>query len=319
MARLENQEILSKIYNNKNHFPIKDEKGLSDYQKLPDKTGIRIQEVGITRYRIPIMFEHLELPEKPIMNHDCIASMRVNLKEGKTSINMSRLCAILQEETSFHPISHALIEKILKRYQIEMRDEESEDLFEYAHLVLEFSYPMKQKSLKSDNWGWQYYSSKIEAILKENHFQLFYTVDYEYSSTCPCSLSLAQQYEYEYAQGLTQEGNGIATAHAQRSKARVTVKINPQEAFFIPYLVELLRKAIPTETQSMVKRIDEQAFAILNGMNPIFVEHVARRLHQVLDEEERILDWKAEIEHYESLHSHNAYAKIYKGIRDGLK
>ncbi|GIX42740.1 MAG: hypothetical protein KatS3mg129_2473 [Leptospiraceae bacterium] len=319
MARIENQDIITKIISKKNHFPIKDEKGLSDYQKLPDKTGIRIQEVGITRFRIPVLFEHIELPERPIMNHDCIASMRINLKEGKTGINMSRLCAILQEETSNIPLDHILIEKILKRFQWEMRDEENEEPFEYTHLILEFNYPMKQKSLKSGNWGWQYYPSKIESVMNKNQMDLFYTVDYEYSSTCPCSLSLAQQYEYEYAQGLTQEGNGIATAHAQRSRARVTVQIAPEEEFFIPYLVELLRKAIPTETQSMVKRIDEQAFAILNGMNPIFVEHVARRLHQILDNESKILDWKAEIEHFESLHSHNAFAKIYKGIKGGLK
>jgi GTP cyclohydrolase I len=319
MARLEKEDILTKINSKKNHFPIKDEKGLSDYQKLPDKTGIRIQEVGITRYRIPIMFLHKESSEAFIMNHDCIVSMRVNLKEGKTGINMSRLCAILQEETLSNPFNHTLLKKILKRYQYEMRDTENEEPFEFAHLIIEFSYPIKQKSLKSENWGWQYYPTKIEATLNKEQFDLFYTVDYEYSSTCPCSLSLAHQYEYEFAQGLTEEGNGIATAHAQRSRARVTVQIHPQEDFFVPYIVELLRKAIPTETQSMVKRIDEQAFAILNGMNPIFVEHVARRLHQVLDNEDKIIDWKAEIEHFESLHSHNAYAKIYKGIKEGLK
>ena len=35
-------------------------------------------------------------------------------------------------------------------------------------------------------------------------------------------------------------------------------------------------KAVPTETQVMVKREDEQAFAELNAANPIFVEDAAR-------------------------------------------
>lgn len=319
MSRIQDKDMMEKIFNDKISNIVKDEKGLLDFQKMPDNTGIKIQEVGISRYRIPIMFVHTEEHNEYIMNHDCVASMRVNLREGKTGINMSRLCRILQEETSKNPFSHNLIKTILKRYQLEMRDDHLEEPFEYAHIILEFSYPIKQSSLKSDNWGWQYYPTTIEAILYHNQLKLYYTIEYEYSSTCPCSLSLARQYEYEYAQGLTLEGNGIATAHAQRSKVKLTVEISPQEDFFIPALIKLLRTAIPTETQSMVKRIDEQAFAILNGMHPMFVEHVARRLHQTLDNEITILDWKAEIEHYESLHSHNAYAKIYKGLQNGLK
>ena len=62
----------------------------------------------------------------------------------------------------------------------------------------------------------------------------------------------------------------------------------------------------------MVKRIDEQAFAILNAENPMFVEHASRRLAHVLNLEEKILDWEASVEHFESLHSHNAVAYIRK-------
>ena len=40
--------------------------------------------------------------------------------------------------------------------------------------------------------------------------------------------------------------------------------------------VALARRAVPTETQVMVKREDEQAFAELNAANPIFVEDAAR-------------------------------------------
>ncbi|MCS7205685.1 MAG: GTP cyclohydrolase FolE2 [Leptospiraceae bacterium] len=319
MIKKNHVEIYYQIQEKKNHFPIKDEKGLSDYQKLPDKTGIRIPEVGITRFRIPILFPHRDFDREYFMSHDVIASMKVNLREGKTGINMSRLVSILQKETMDTPFSHDLLKRVLKKFQNEMRDDIYELPFEYASLVLDFSYPMKQKSLKSNQWGWQYYQTQIESKVIYDKWELFYTIHYEYSSTCPCSLTLAHQYEYEYAQGLTNEGIGIATAHAQRSLAKVTVKIYPEEEFFIPELVRILREAIPTETQSMVKRIDEQAFAILNGENPMFVEHVARRLHTILDTDVRILDWKAEVEHFESLHSHNAYARIYKGIEGGFK
>ena len=125
---------------------------------------------------------------------------------------------------------------------------------------------------------------------------------------------MAKQYEQDYRSGATTDGNGIATAHSQRSNARVEIKFSKDASLSIEDLVELLRKAIPTETQSLVKRVDEQAFAILNGENPIFVEHVARHLSEALDQDERILDWNAYIQHWESLHSHNAIAYIQKVI-----
>ena len=43
-------------------------------------------------------------------------------------------------------------------------------------------------------------------------------------------------------------------------------------------LIDLCAAAMPTETQVMVKREDEQAFAELNGANPIFVEDAVRLL-----------------------------------------
>ena len=138
------------------------------------------------------------------------------------------------------------------------------------------------------------------------------TLNYEYSSTCPCSLSMSKQYESQFRAGETNEGSGIASAHSQRSFATVNVTYRLEDHIHIEDLVELMRKAIPTETQSLVKRLDEQAFAILNGENPMFVEHASRRISLVLNQESRILDWNVKIEHFESLHSHNAVAYICK-------
>jgi GTP cyclohydrolase I len=181
-------------------------------------------------------------------------------------------------------------------------------------------YPMKQKALKSDKSGWQYYQCVLEGREdSKGNIKTYITVHYEYSSTCPCSLSMSKQYESEYAQNNTEEGNGIAVAHSQRSEAKCTVEVASDKEFFIEDIVDLLRKAIPTETQSFVKRIDEQAFAVLNAQNPMFVEHATRRLSVVLNDESSILDWVVSVEHWESLHSHNAVAVISKGIEGGLK
>lgn len=298
------------------HCDIKDETGLNDFHQLPDLFGIDIDKVGINRFRIPMLYKKRD---GSLVNHDTEASMYIHFPKGKAGINMSRLYQFLQEEAAKIHVSTEFFESILNRYREDMRDEDTDPLFQKSYLKLRFKYALKQKSLKSERFGWQYYNCVLEGRNINGEMSLFLTVCYEYSSTCPCSLSMSKQYEYEHSTEKTVEGNGMAVPHSQRSEAKVTVQIKNIEEFFVEDLVELLRKAIPTETQSFVKRVDEQAFALLNAQNPMFVEHATRRLSEALNSDDKILDWVASVEHWESLHSHNAVAVISKNAEGGLK
>ncbi len=289
---------------------MKDDSGLNDFQKRANDVMIAIPKVGIERFRIPLNFEHVD---GTVMSHDTEASMFVFLESHKTGANMSRFCNILQREGAQTNVNHQFYKNILHMYRTELRDYEDEPLLPKAHLSLKFSYPVKQQSLKSGNWGWQYYECEWEGIEgKDDKVVMVLTMKYEYSSTCPCSLSMSKQYEKEYREGKTTEGSGIASAHSQRSVATMKVTYDPDLGFDIEQLIGLMRVALPTETQSLVKRLDEQAFAILNGDNPMFVEHATRRISTVFNECEKIIDWEAKVEHIESLHSHNAVAYIRK-------
>ena len=76
----------------------------------------------------------------------------------------------------------------------------------------------------------------------------------------------------------------------------------------------MCREVIPTEVLVFCKREDEQAFAELNFANTIFVEDAIRKLHYILNKDQRIHDFKVICSHQESLHGHNATAVITKGI-----
>ena len=78
-------------------------------------------------------------------------------------------------------------------------------------------------------------------------------------------------------------------------------------------MVEACRRAVPTETQVMVKREDEQAFAELNAANPIFVEDAARLFCEALQGDPRIGDFRIIASHQESLHSHDAVSVLTRG------
>ena len=78
-------------------------------------------------------------------------------------------------------------------------------------------------------------------------------------------------------------------------------------------LIDACRRAVPTETQVMVKREDEQAFAELNAANPIFVEDAARLFCEQLQKESRVGDFRVIASHQESLHSHDAISILTEG------
>lgn len=296
---------------------VKDASGLNDFQKLPTEDFIYIPKVGITNFRLPIEMMN-KFGER--RSHDCVANMGVSLNAHKNGVSMSRLCRILQEESQKGHLSAAFIKTIVGRYEKELADENDDEGIDSSFLKIKFMYPIRQKSLKSENWGWQYYACELEGKKsKGTGFEYFMTVDYHYSSTCPCSLSMAKQYEREFQEGKITEGVGIGVAHSQRSKMTCKVKLDPSSNFFIEDLITTLRSGIPTETQVLVKRADEQAFAILNGTNPMFVEHASKRISKALNSNPLILDWLVSLEHLESLHSHNAAAVIYKGVPGGLR
>ena len=85
------------------------------------------------------------------------------------------------------------------------------------------------------------------------------------------------------------------------------------EKIWFEDMVELCRRAVPTETQVMVKREDEQAFAELNASNPIFVEDAVRAFAKELLADHRYGDFRIIASHQESLHSHDAVSLLTDG------
>lgn len=288
----------------------RDSSGLPDFQKNSATLQVEIPHVGINRFRTPILVRS----EGTVRSHDAFVSMNVSLSAEKGGVNMSRFVTTFQELAEERPVDLGFMEDLVKTLSLKLRDTSEENNLKDVTAKVSYSSPLKQKSLKSNNWGWQYYPVSITSKLKETETSHYIDLVYEYSSTCPCSLSLAKQYEKDFAEGMTTEGTGVAAAHAQRSTAKIRLKVKKNFDFNLESVVGNIRIALPTETQSAVKRIDEQAFAILNGAYPVFVEQASRRLYQCFNQMTGIDDFCIEVNHLESLHSHNATARIYKNV-----
>jgi len=194
--------------------------------------------------------------------------------------------------------------KILCAY---LRNVKSKD----ARLKVSFSYPMLQRSLRSGLEGYQFYDVAFEGVMtRDGDWRRFIHFDFVYSSACPCSAELS-----EHARAT----RGACTVpHSQRSKARIIVEEAPGKKIWIEDVHQHCVDALQTETQVMVKREDEQAFAELNGAHLKFVEDAARLLYREFDRDPRVHDFRIACSHLESLHSHDAVSVICKGVDCGF-
>jgi len=221
-----------------------------------------------------------------------------SLEADKKGINMSRIMRSFYKHAE-RTFSFDVIEAALDDYKSDL---ESMD----ARILMRFSFPMKIESLRSGLSGYQYYDVALELVEKDGVRQKMIHLDYVYSSTCPCSLELSEHARATRGQ--------LATPHSQRSVARISAVIDCDEScLWFEDLIDACRRAVPTETQVMVKREDEQAFAELNAANPIFVEDAARLFCEQLQAETRVGDFRIIASHQESLHSHDAISILTQG------
>jgi GTP cyclohydrolase I len=272
---------------------------LPDLQNGPSSliVGARqtIQHVGISNFRLPIRYRTRD-GAAPLVLETSVTGT-VSLEADKKGINMSRIMrsfyAHAEAEFSFEVIEAAL-------------DDYKRDLGSFdARIQMRFSFPVQVPSLRSGLSGWQYYDIALELVEQGGVRTKIVHLDFVYSSTCPCSLELSEHARMTRGQ--------LATPHSQRSVARLSVVVQTEQVLWFEDLIELARTAVPTETQVMVKREDEQAFAELNAANPLFVEDAARSFCQVLQQDTRIGDFRVVASHQESLHSHDAVSILTVG------
>ena len=221
--------------------------------------AVEIQQVGIHNFRIPLKYK---TRDNGIIELETKVTGTVSLEAHKKGINMSRIMRSFYEHKN-ETFSINKLENILAKYKEKLKSFDSK-------IALKISYPIIQKSLRSDLEGYQYYNVTFEGDLnKEGKLKKIMHFDFVYSSACPCS--------YELAEHARKYRNKVTVSHSQRSVARLSIEF--EDMIWIEDLKEICETALKTETQVIVKREDEMAFAELNGSYLKFVEDAARLLY----------------------------------------
>ena len=262
---------------------------------------VPILQVGISGFKLPLRFVG---PDGENLAVETKVTGTVSLDADKKGINMSRIIRIFYEYKD-EVFSPEILAEILTQYKNNLDSKE-------ARIKTDFSYPMIQRSLRSGLEGYQYYGCSFEGLIdRADRVRKIIHFDFVYSSACPCASELS-----EHAR---QTRDLLAIPHSQRSKARVSVEVHPDRELSLLELRDMCIQALTTETQVMVRREDEQAFAEMNGAEVKFVEDAARLLYAQFSDDSRIIDFRVVCSHFESLHSHDAVAVLCRGIDGGFR
>lgn len=252
----------------------------------------------------------------------------VNLLGGeRRGIHMSRLYRSLQDRLAGQTADRASLLRVLQEFL-----DSHAGLSDRARLTLTYALPVQRAALRSGLSGWRAYPVRLAAELAHDRLQTEVQVDVEYSSTCPGSAALARQliqqrFSADFPQGdppraalydwLGSAEGVCATPHAQRSVARVQLRLASDAEPNALALIERIEQALATPVQTAVRRDDEQAFALLNGENPMYCEDAVRRIRTALETMAAIADYSIRAAHLESLHPHDAVASAVRGVQGG--
>jgi GTP cyclohydrolase I len=282
--------------------------------------------VGMDGIEVPVRFD---AGDGNVERASAQVGAFVNLtRPDRRGIHMSRLYLLVDKHLGAKPLDAAMIEALLQAFL-----ESHKDLSDRARLSIRFDHLVRRPALRSGNSGWRAYPVSIEASLGPDGFQLELGTEVVYSSTCPASAALSRQLiQEQFARDfdadkpvdhaavlawLGSEQGIVATPHAQRSVARLLVRLADGVGFNLISTLDRVEQALGTPVQTAVKREDEQAFAQANGSNLMFCEDAARRIQKALDADPRIADFHVRLEHQESLHPHDAVAYASKGVPGG--
>lgn len=271
---------------------------LPDIQKTKMTTNIGINEVGVTNLRYPI--EVFTGKKKPC-NTIGTFNLTVNLPGDQKGTHMSRFVEVIND---------VILKRNMRIDKNSMKCivTEIKDVLRSSEAFIDLIFPifLKKTSPVSRIDSLLDYTCRIRCgIFDDNTYETIIGANVLLTTCCPCSREISD--------------NG---AHNQRSQVKIRIRpVNNSDIWFSD-IIEIAEKNSSCELYSLLKRIDEKHVTERSYNNAKFVEDIVRDVSVDLDEllyQTKEISWYyVTSENYESIHSHNAFARIEQGSRARL-
>ncbi len=252
-----------------------------DVQNRPDDRNIPIDQVGVTDLLYPIA-----VPDPRSGSQKTVArvSMMVNLTHNFRGTHMSRFIEML----------NAYRDQVTLQTTVDMAHELQRRLqATSARVELDFPYFIEKYAPVSRAPGLMEYRCAFVGASSPEGDDAVLRVTAPVTTLCPCSKEMSRY-----------------GAHNQRGSVSVEVRTVSGTRIDIEELVEVAENSASAPVYALLKREDEKILTEHAYENPVFVEDLVRNLAQRLMTDSRI-DWfRVEALSLESIHNHNAFARI---------
>lgn len=262
---------------------MKDVLKMPDIQNLVDRRNLVIDKVGVKKVRHPFIFTDSEVSNSVVGSFD----LYVNLAADKKGTHMSRFIELLHDDVKTISINNFpnISNKILNKFSATS----SEIKVDFDWFKVKTAPVSKVESLMDYKISLKIIN--INKKIKDYSINIAVPV----TSLCPCSKEIS-----------------LYGAHNQRSVINISVKINPNSNLKLDDLILIAENSASCDLYGILKRQDEKFVTEKAYSNPKFVEDMVREVAIALNSHQEVLAYSVEVENFESIHNHSAYAMIEK-------
>lgn len=255
---------------------------MEDVQSSPAQVAVPIDTVGVKGLKFPLLVRERGPDGDGVQHTVGEVELGADLSASFKGTHMSRFVEALEGWTD--DLHYASMKKLLEDVKNRLQARR-------AYMLIRFPYFIRKTAPVSGIRSLMRYECRLSGELGEGKPRIVLEVDVPVMTVCPCSKAISR------------EG-----AHSQRAEVRIAVEL---EGFcWIEDFVELAEKAGSSPVYSLLKRVDEKFVTEDAFSHPAFVEDVVRSVAAGLARHPKLVWFRVEVESFESIHAHNAFARI---------
>jgi Uncharacterized conserved protein len=252
---------------------------MEDIQNSPADLLIPIDHVGIKRVRVPLVITDRKGGSQHTV---ALVELGVDLPKDFKGTHMSRFVEIL-DDFSEH-LSYASMKNLLVSMKEKLEATK-------ARAVFSFPFFIRKNGPVSGIAALQGYDCLLTGELASERPDFSLEVCVPVMTVCPCSKAISD------------EG-----AHSQRAEVRLMIRLRGFN--WLEEFIDIAESSASSPTFPLLKREDEKYVTETAFASPCFVEDVVRNVAARLGRHPQVEWFRVEVESYESIHAHNAFARI---------
>ncbi len=257
---------------------------MEDVQSHAPLVALNIDRVGVRELRLPLLVrDRTKGTQQTVASVD----LGVDLPSAFKGTHMSRFVETLEEwnaEISYQSVRRLLLDI---KQRLEARRA-------YARFC--FPYFIKKSAPASGIPALISYQCRLTGELDDEGQHFCLEVDVPVMTVCPCSKAISD------------EG-----AHSQRAMVRMNLRMKVFS--WLEDFIDIAEASGSSAVYTLLKREDEKFVTEQAFAHPTFVEDVVRNVAQRLSEHGQVEWFSVEVESMESIHNHNAFARIERNMK----